>query len=610
MDGRYDYQYLKDILIMAVIIGIISGVGAIVFHEMLDICMKYLLEIPAGYHVPRPSGWHIPPPPDRPWVIPLVTTLGGLLTGFIVFKFAPEAKGHGTDAAIAAFHKHAGRVRSRIPLIKMIASSITIGSGGSAGREGPMAQISAGFGSLFAKLMRWGTYYRRLALAVGVGSGVGTIFKAPLGGALFGAEVFYHRDFEVEAIIPALIASVIGYGIFCLYSGWDHVFTLPQVSFHYLPELLCYVVLGITCGLVGILYVKVFHSIERLFDKIRVLPYFKPAIGGLAVGIIGMFFPQVLEMSYGWVVSLAHNEIPIMHWNGEWIFPRTWTELVMCLFLLAILKIVVTAFTISSGGSGGVFAPGLVIGAFTGAAVGDIFINLFPELILNKEEFIASATVIGMMTLFGGISKAPVATLIMVSEMTGEYEMMAPAALAIAISYIITGRISIYKEQVPSREYSPAHIREYSIDVLEALLVSEVMDTEIEYVTPDMTVMDAMRMILKARHRGLPVIENGKLVGFVAFEDILQVSEDMRREVKVREIMKRRVIKAYPNETLATTLRKLVRHNIGQMPVVDPDNEDKVIGIISREDIVKAHDEVLRQQKKDKLDSSFNSPFF
>jgi len=599
MESRYNSQYLKDILIMAIAIGIISGVGAIVFHEMLDLFIKYFLEIPAGYHVPKPSGWHLPPPPKRPWVIPVITTLGGLLTGFIVFKFAPEAKGHGTDAAIAAFHKHAGKVRTRIPLIKMIASSITIGSGGSAGREGPMAQISAGFGSLFARLMKWSTYYRRLALAVGVGSGIGTIFKAPLGGALFGAEVLYHRDYEVEAIIPALIASVIGYGIFCMYSGWGHIFALPQVSFYYPPELLCYAVLGVICGLVGILYVKIFYSMERLFDKLRLLPHFKPAIGGLAVGIIGMIFPQVLEMGYGWIVGLAHNEIPVMHWNGKWIYPRTWIELVACLFVLATLKIIVTAFTISSGGSGGVFAPGLVIGAFTGAAVGNIFVNLFPELISNKEEFIASATVIGMMALFGGISKAPVATLIMVSEMTGEYEMMAPAALAIAISYILTGRISIYAEQVPSRVYSPAHIREYSIDILEALLVSDVMDREVEYILPDMTVEEAMKKILKARHRGLPVIKDGKLVGFVAFEDILQVPENMRKEVRVKEIMKRRVIKAYPDETLASALRKLVRHNIGQMPVVDPDDEDKVIGIISREDIVRAHDDALSQLKEE-----------
>ena len=598
MESRYNSQYLKDILLMAVTIGIISGVGAIIFHEMLDICMKYFLEIPVGYHVPRPSGWYLPPPPKRPWMIPIITTLGGLLTGFIVFKFAPEAKGHGTDAAIAAFHRHAGKVRARIPLIKMIASSITIGSGGSAGREGPMAQISAGFGSLFAKIMRRGTYYRRLALAVGVGSGIGTIFKAPLGGALFGAEVLYHRDYEVEAIIPALIASVIGYGIFCIYSGWGHVFTLPQISFHYAPELLCYAILGVICGLVGILYVKVFYSIERLFNKLRIPPHFKPAIGGLTTGIIGMAFPQVLEMGYGWIVGLAHNKIPVMYWNGKWIYPKTWMEFVACLFILAILKIVATAFTIGSGGSGGVFAPGLVIGAFTGAAVGNIFINLFPELISNKEHFIASTTVIGMMALFGGISKAPVATLIMVSEMTGEYEMMAPAALAIAISYILTGRISIYAEQVPSRVYSPAHIREYSIDILERLLVSEVMDKEVEYVLPDMTVEKAMKRILKARHRGLPVIKDGKLVGFVAFEDILQTPEGMRKKIKVKEIMKKKVIRAYPDETLASVLRKLVRYNIGQMPVVDPNEKDRVIGIISRENIVKAHDKVLSQLKE------------
>ncbi len=592
--------YFKNTLLLGVCIGIISGVGAIFFHELLDVCMKFMLETTAEYDIPGCGlKWTLPPPPGRPWLIPVITTLGGLVTGLIVFSFAPETKGHGTDAAIASFHKYAGRVRGRVPLIKMIASAITIGSGGSAGREGPMAQISAGFGSMVASFLHLGTRYRRLATAIGIGAGIGTIFKAPLGGALFSAEVLYHDDYEVEALIPAFIASIVGYSIFGSYSGWDHIFSIPPTTFHHPPELLCYAVLGVACALVGIAYVRTFYYAEELFEKIRIPNHLKPAIGGLLIGILGLSFPQVLEMGYGWIVGLMYNKFPILALNGSWLFPRTWEEGVAWLFLIALLKILATAVTIGSGGSGGVFAPGLVIGALVGNAVGNLFVNILPSLVLNKEEFIASSTLIGMMALFGGISKAPIATLIMVSEMTGSYEIIPPAMLAIAISYMLTGKNAIYSEQVPNRAYSPAHIREYNVDVLERIYVRDVMNTEVPALSPDMTVSEALRIMMSSRMRGLPVVRDEKVIGMLAFEDVMHISPESRRQIKIKEVMSKKVIKVTPNETLASALRKLIQHNVAQLPVVDPEDPMKLIGIICRSDILKAHDILMSQLDPD-----------
>jgi len=594
---RVNTSYFKVLLLLGVCIGIISGVGSIIFHEILDRLMFYLLENVVEYKIPDPNVmWSLPPPPKKAWLIPLITTIGGLLTGIIVFGLAPETKGHGTDAAIAAFHKYAGRVRTRVPVIKMIASAITIGSGGSAGREGPMAQISAGFGSWIASVMKLSTYHRRLAVAVGIGAGIGTIFKAPLGGALFCIEVLYHNDYEVEALIPAFIASVIGYSIFGMYSGWSHIFSVPHVSFKYPPELLCYAILGIVCALVGIVYVKTFYFMEMVFDKARLPSYLKPALGGLIVGLVGFIFPQVLEMGYGWIVGLMYNRFPIFTLNGRWFWPNSWVDLTLWLFVIAFLKIIVTSLTIGSGGSGGVFAPGLVIGALIGAAMGHFFANSFPILVLNKSEFIASSTLIGMMALFGGISKTPIATLIMVSEMTGSYEMLPPAMLAIAISYTLVGENGIYKEQVPNRAHSPAHIREYNVDILERIRVKEAMTVEIQVLNPDMTVKEALRVLMNSRVRGLPVIEDNKLVGIVAFEDIVRLSNEDREKTKVREIMNKHVIKAFPEESLLSALRKMVQHNIGQLPVVDPEDPTRLLGMISRNDIIKAHDAFMSVQ--------------
>jgi CIC family chloride channel protein len=234
--------------------------------------------------------------------LPLVVAVGGLISGAIVFGLAPEAEGHGTDAAIDAIHHRGGRIRARIPPIKLIASAITIGSGGSGGREGPAAQISAGFGALLATWLRLSPQDRRIAVAAGMGAGIGAIFRAPLGGAVMAAEILYLHDLEVEAIIPGLIASIVGYTVFGAFFGFEPIFgAQPDIALESPIQLPYYAALGIACGLVGIVYAKSFYGISNAFHRLRFPRWVKPAIGGLAVGFIGVALPQVLHTGYGWV---------------------------------------------------------------------------------------------------------------------------------------------------------------------------------------------------------------------------------------------------------------------------------------------------------------------
>ena len=205
--------YFQRWLVIGALIGVVAGLGAILFATAIALCTHLFLGIVVGFTPPSPAGEGPTAitPISRLWLLPVVTTLGGLLTGLIVFTLAPEAEGHGTDAAIEAFHEKGGRIRGRIPLVKMVASAITIGSGGSAGREGPTAQISAGFGSWLADLLHLDEHDRRIAMAAGIGSGIGAIFKAPFGGALLSAEVLYKRDFEADALFPSFVASAVGF---------------------------------------------------------------------------------------------------------------------------------------------------------------------------------------------------------------------------------------------------------------------------------------------------------------------------------------------------------------------------------------------------------------
>jgi CIC family chloride channel protein len=297
-------RYLLKWFVISSLIGIVAGVGAIVFYAAIHLATHWFLNGLVGYMPPDAAGegsatimpfWNS----VRPWLLPIVTAAGGLVAGIIVFWLAPEAEGHGTDAAIAAFHQGKS-IRARIPLVKLVASAITIGTGGSAGREGPAAQISAGFGSILASVLHLDARDRRIAIVVGMGAGIGAIFRAPLGGAILAAEILYTDDLEVEALVPALIASIIGYSVFGAWSGWNPIFTVPaNLAFTSPVQLLYYVVLGVLCGAIGLLYANGFYGITHIFHRLRLPNWLKPGVGGLFVGLIGLVIPQALGMGYG-----------------------------------------------------------------------------------------------------------------------------------------------------------------------------------------------------------------------------------------------------------------------------------------------------------------------
>ena len=589
-------EYLKKWLLIGVIVGVVAGFGAIAFYSLLQMTTHYFLGRGADFYPPQAGfeggiEWK---PPDNPLKIIAVITLGGLISGFLVYTFAPETEGHGTDAMIRSYHKAGGWIRARVPFVKMLASAITIGSGGSAGREGPTAQISAGLGSIIATLLKLSPEDRRLAVAVGVGAGIGSIFKAPLGGAILAAEILYRRDIEAEVLIPSFIASTIGYIIFCSYFGYNPVFMLPEISLSvvYIPFFL---LLGVVCGIVGLIYIKAFYGTHKLFSKMYSrtgLPlHFKPAVGALVAGVLVVAVAESIDplagygalgAGYGFLQLAMLNMIP---WE--------------IMLILAFMKIAVTSLTIGSGGSGGVFAPGLVIGGMTGGALGAILHHAFPALV--PESAVPLFVVLGMISLFGGVSKAPLANMLMVSEMTGNYSLLFPAMAAVFVSYTITGDNTIYIEQVRSRADSPAHAPLLASQILSRIKVWDAATKNVVTVTPQSTVAEVISLIQKTGHMGYPVVEGGKLVGIVTFGDIkkaiAELGERRAEDVKVSDIMTRNPIVAFPDETLSDALRKLTLYNVGRLPVVDSRDRDRVIGIITRSDIVRAVTRMLLKEK-------------
>jgi CIC family chloride channel protein len=591
VDGIETGRGLAKWLGLGLAIGIVAGLGAIVFTWSIDFCTQLFLGNIAGYTPPSALGEGTVKitQATRPWLFPVVLALGGLLSGLIVYSFAPEAEGHGTDAAIATFHHKGGKVRARVPLIKLLASSITIGSGGSGGREGPTAQIASGFGSLLATWLGLDVASRRIALIAGMGAGIGAIFRAPLGGAVMAAEILYLNDLEVEVLIPGLVASIVGYSIYSSVYGWSPIFgkELGGLTFDNPIQLVYYAALGLICGLIGLLYAKSFISTSHFFHHLRiagkVVPnWIKPSIGGLLVGLMGLASPSFIHMGYGWVQTTMSASTT----DGLLSLPL-WLVL-----LLPVGKIVATSLSIGSGGSGGIFGPGMVIGGFVGA----VFWRLTESWLPGMPDTPAPFVIIAMMALFGGIAHAPLAVMLMVAEMTGNLNLLAPAMVAVALSLLICGNHTIYVNQANSRAESPAHRYRYSFPLLAALPLSDLINKRQVFLKPDMSIETAQNLLQTTKSSGLPVADGqGCLVGVLTHTDIEQMQPKVASSQSIDSVMNREPVAIAVTESLDRVLELLAEHQISWLPVIEDEAKRRLVGAVSTTDVVQAYQIALNQ---------------
>jgi CIC family chloride channel protein len=565
--------YARKWFILSILIGISAGFGSIIFYWALNEVARLTLGLVVGYVPPAAAGEGatVVTGIARPWMLPIITSIGGLLSGLIVFNFAPEARGHGTDAAIDAFHNKGGFIRRRVPIVKLIASAITIGTGGSAGREGPAAQIAAGTGSALADLLKLSSSDRHIALVAGIGAGIGSIFKAPLGGAIISMEILYRRDFEYEALLPSFISSVVGYSIFASWNGWAPVFGSGVVlTFNRPSELPSYAVLGLVCGVIGIVYGRSFYYIRDLFRNLDIPAWMKPAIGGFIVGTIGIFLPQILGPGYGWLQFAINSDFAVLP--------------VTLMIAIIVFKILATGLTIGSGGSGGVFAPGLVIGGMTGAVLWNI-LHVFPTIVTPYSP--STFAIVGMMALFGGIAKVPLATMIMVAEMTMDYTLLIPSMLACSIAYFVTGDSFIYESQVDTRAQSPVHQHEYSVSILKMLKVKGAMESNVLTIKPQTTMGEVANILKDYKIHAVPVVDEGKLTGIVTKVDVVKMISGKQPDTPAKQIMNPELIVTFPEESLFDAMNKMVANEISHLPVVDRTAPENLVGLLALGDVIK-----------------------
>lgn len=579
--------------LLGILVGIVSGLGGIVFNFMIKAGTQLFTGDLISYLSPGPIssvsflGFSV----DR-WMMLWIPAFGGLLAGFLVFRFAPEAEGHGTDAMIDSFHRKQGIVRKRVPVIKTIASAITIGSGGSAGKEGPIAQIGSGFGSILASLLKLSDSERRILLLAGAAGGVGAIFKAPLGAALFAAEVLYSKaDFEFEAIIPCILSSITGFMVFTFHDGTGTIFHIPAFTLATPIQLPFYGVLGLGCALAGYLYVKIFYGMrDRFFRPLAIPNWLKPAMGGLMLGMISFFLPEVLGGGYNYIQSAIDGQLAVG-----------------LMAALVLGKIVSTSLTISSGGSGGVFAPSLFIGSMLGGFYGSLCGRMFPHIITEPAAFV----LVGMGGFFAGVAKTPIAALIMVAEMTGGYSLILPMMVVSSLAYLLLGKTSLYEKQVPTRVDSPAHVGDYSVDVMDHLLVKDavVAGRKVEAFPEDMQFEKMVQCMIDSNQQDFPVVDKeDNLVGIISMTDLRKAMADasLHPLLVAKDIAVTGVMAVTMDDSLNMALKVMAALNVRELPVVSKEDPRKITSMVSRKDITRAYHEEMGRKKNRKTGDAKN----
>lgn len=570
--------------IFAVLIGMASGLLALAF--------RYLIwgSHSIAYHggVPIGEPWRDVAAFDFSfeffqgvglWLL-VILPLGGLIVGLLTTYLAKEAKGHGVPEVMEAMQTRGGRLRPRIVIVKALASSICIGTGGSAGREGPIVQMGAGVGSSIGQRSRLSDTRIKILLSCGVAGAIAATFNAPIAGVLFALELIL-LEFRTRSFIPLVVSAVIASAMMGILTGNLLQPPLFEASYEFTSplEFPLFLLLGLIAGLVGVVFIRTLYRMEDVFDRIKVKPYLRPAIGGGVLALIGLGVPQILGVGYDSIRSAVGMDVATLEAIG--------IPLLGVLLLLVFIKIIATSITLGSGGSGGVFAPSLFIGAMLGGAFGLGMHTLFPEVVGSWGAF----ALVGMGAFFAGASRATLTSIVIVFELTGDYKFILPLMLACVVSdgvAVLMQRHTIYTEKLSRR--GVRFTQEMQINILETITVEEAMIKDPETVTEDTRVGIIANRIIFTGYQGFPVVnEKGELVGILTQEDVRRALKEGKHNATAAELETKEMILTYPDENLNEVLEKMALSGIGRLPVVARKDEKRLVGFITRSDIIKAH---------------------
>ncbi len=563
------------LVVTALLVGLSTGVGAVAFRYLI-MGVGWL-----GY-VWFPS---ITSAFGKAYVV-FVPTLGGLLVGLLVYYLAREAKGHGVPEVMEAVALKGGRIRPVVAAVKSLASSISIGSGGSVGREGPIVQIGSAIGSTIGQAFHLSDSRIRNLVGCGAAAGIAATFNAPIAGVLFALEVilgeFTMQHFST-VVISAVSASVIGQAVF----GDVPAFPLPmEYQFKSILEFGLFPILGFLAALIGVVFVRSLYWAEDVFEKLRNIPeWVQPAVGGALLGAVALIYPMITGITW-------EQQPQIFNVGYDVIEDALLNRFVLgAVVALLVLKLIATALTLGSGGSGGIFAPSLFMGAMLGTAFGLVVNTFLPEITAPPGAY----ALVGMAAVFAAAANAPITAVLILFELTGDYRIILPLMLTVVIATLIAHKLlkgeSIYTLKLSRRGIRLQHGQD--IDVMEGILVHEVMTSEIDAVTTEMTIHELADTATRTQHHGFPVLdENGLLWGVVTVSDLeVAFAQNISHKTTVAQIGTSgdHLLVCYPDETLDSVLAKMSIRDLGRIPVVAHENQRNLLGLIRRADIIRAY---------------------
>jgi CIC family chloride channel protein len=589
-----DLRIVGRTLLHAALVGLAAGAVGAAFFAAVEYAQHVLLENGAGYVPLRAHGERSTrstnPIVFNPWLLMLLPALGGLVCGLLT-RLAPEARGGGGDAMIDAFHHKAGVVRSRVIWVKALASLCTLSTGGAGGREGPTMQIGAALGSAVGRLLRVDARERRILLVAGVAAGISAVFRTPLGAALLAVEILYRDGFESDALIPSVLASVVSYSVVISIFGEStllgHSARYPFVPAH-LP---LYALLALVVAVLAAAFAGALRRARRLFASVRRRAWARPAIGGLLLG--AFVTPLVILIgrhtgAEGQGLGLlggGYGALQVAISGSPWL-PGAW-EGVALLSMIAVAKIIAASLTIGSDGSAGDFAPALTVGGLAGGAFGRA-----AEILLADPRIHAGAfALVGMGAFYGGIARVPLSALVLVCELAGNYDLLVPLMLALAIAYVALRHRSLYDAQVPTQRDSPVHRDAPFHSALARLHVSDVMSGRPHISFERSTQASAM---LRASaevpwQEVFPVVDaERRMIGFVGASSLrlLATEADDSRWAVAADIMQE-MVAVRPDDHLSTATGELLANGLREIAVVDADRT--VLGMLDESQIAEAY---------------------
>jgi CIC family chloride channel protein len=553
--------------VLAVIVGLTGGLGAVGFRLLINLFQTIAYGSPAELlTVVETIPWHV-----KVWI----PALGGMVVGPLVYFLAREAKGHGVPEVMEAVALRSGVIRKRVVIVKLLASAISISTGGSVGREGPIVQIGSAIGSTLGQVLKVSTDRMRTLVGCGAAAGIAATFNAPIAGSMFALEVVL-GDFGLATFSPIVISSVVSTVVSRAYLGDTPAFIVPIYELVSAWEFPMYLVLGLFCALVGVTFTKTLYRFEDLFDSLKFPEYLKAVTGGLILGAVGLYFPEVLGVGYGAI------DKALMHQFAWWL-----------MLILVVVKIFATSITIGSGGSGGIFAPSLVLGAMAGGFFGGVVHDLFPQISATSGAY----SIVGMGAVVAATTHGPLTAILILFEMTGDYKIILPLMFACIVGTITSGQLlrdSIYTLKLARRGIDIKEGKE--VNVLKSLLVKDVMSRQVETISEALPLEALSDKISKSKFNSFPVLNaDNKLAGIISFIDYSEAifDEDLKHLVVAKDLATSNVVTVSSDDNLYTALEKISRKDFATLPVVSPHDPGHLLGVISRRDIMGAYDKAV-----------------